>query len=239
MEGAVPEDQRPINELKQLQDSMFFSWPTLSASDYFLRVAAVWGLVVAFLGGPVAAGSFDPVRQPVEYVLAGATGGLLVVSVLLLRQYLGWGYVQNRLQSATVEYEETGWYDGQIFVKPPEVLARDRLVAGYKVKPVLARLQQTLVASAGALALNVAVLAGVIQINGPIETDIPRPREIRTDGIIFSDKVRSMQQLLNDDEAAEAEAAAMNGVPGYCADRYFKAVAGGSLCDKFLQKSAK
>ena len=39
----------------------------------------------------------------------------------------------DRLLSAAVEYEETGWYDGQLFVKPPEVLARDRLLGSYEV----------------------------------------------------------------------------------------------------------
>lgn len=33
----------------------------------------------------------------------------------------GWNYVGDRLLSAVVPYEETGWYDGQLFVKPPEV----------------------------------------------------------------------------------------------------------------------
>jgi hypothetical protein len=47
--------------------------------------------------------------------------------------YLGWAYVGNRLLSATVEYEETGWYDGQVWVKTPEVLARDRLLGSFSV----------------------------------------------------------------------------------------------------------
>ena len=32
----------------------------------------------------------------------------------MLRIYLGWSYVGDRLLSAAVEYEETGWYDGQV-----------------------------------------------------------------------------------------------------------------------------
>lgn len=59
--------------------------------------------------------------------------------------YLGWAYVGNRLLSATVEYEETGWYDGQVWVKTPQVLARDRLLGSFSVKPVLTRLKNTLV----------------------------------------------------------------------------------------------
>lgn len=233
LEQAVPDEQRPVNELAQLKDSLVFSWATLDAGAYFARFATVWVFFYFLLAAPVAAGSFDPAKQPVEFVLAGATGGLLVVSVLVLRIYLGWAYVGNRLLSATVEYEETGWYDGQIFVKPPEVLTRDRLLGTYQVKPVLLKLRQTLLVSASALLLSSLVLAGVIKINGPLESQIPRPREINMNGVIYSERVRSLDQLRNDDEAAEAEAAAMNGVPGYCADRYLRAAAGGQYCAKF------
>ena len=38
------------------------------------------------------------------------------------------------ISTSQVEYEETGWYDGQVFVKPPEVLARDRLLGSYEVR---------------------------------------------------------------------------------------------------------
>ena len=72
--------------------------------------------------------------QPAEFCLSAGLGSLLVVAVAVLRIYLGWAYVGDRLLSAAVEYEETGWYDGQVFVKPPEVLARDRLLGSYEVR---------------------------------------------------------------------------------------------------------
>ena len=142
--------------------------------------------------------------QPLEFCLSAGLGSLLVVAVAVLRIYLGWAYVGDRLLSAAardpfsqrhatscaiifaygaaasaertlepcnsaslfedlrarivlmpgrthgwtiglaqptvrfharqVEYEETGWYDGQVFVKPPEVLARDRLLGSYEVR---------------------------------------------------------------------------------------------------------
>ena len=50
------------------------------------------------------------VPQPAEWFLSGSTGALLVVAVAVLRIYLGWAYVGNRLLSASVEYEETGWW---------------------------------------------------------------------------------------------------------------------------------
>ena len=72
--------------------------------------------------------------QPAEFFLSASLGSLTVVAVAVLRIYLGWSYVGDRLLSAAVAYEETGWYDGQLFVKPPEVLARDRLLGSYEVR---------------------------------------------------------------------------------------------------------
>jgi hypothetical protein len=45
---------------------------------------------------------------------------------------------------ATVPYEESGWYDGQVWIKPPEILLQDRLVGTYEIYPGIIRLQITL-----------------------------------------------------------------------------------------------
>lgn len=59
------------------------------------------------------------------------------------------------------------------------------------------------------------------------------PRQVTLNGIIYSDKVHSLSDLSDDDDAAAAEALAQGGRPGYCGDRYFKAAAGGHFCDHF------
>lgn len=71
----------------------------------------------------------------------------------------GWQHVGDRLISATVEYEETGWYDGQTWVKTPQVLMRDRLMSNYTVKPALARLKSTLLGLGGALVTSMLLLS--------------------------------------------------------------------------------
>ena len=40
-----------------------------------------------------------------------------------------------------VEYEETGWYDGQRWVKPEDILSRDRLVGNFQMQPALDRVR--------------------------------------------------------------------------------------------------
>jgi hypothetical protein len=62
--------------------------------------------------------------------------------LLLVRQWLGWSYVHKRLVSERVEYEESGWYDGQVWEKPLAWRQQDLLVATHQVRPVLLRLQQ-------------------------------------------------------------------------------------------------
>jgi hypothetical protein len=47
--------------------------------------------------------------QPLEFFLSASTGCLLVVAVAALRIFLAWKYVGDRLLTAALEYEETGW----------------------------------------------------------------------------------------------------------------------------------
>ncbi|AED91726.1 unnamed protein product [Arabidopsis thaliana] len=142
----VPPEQQPINEYQSLSTSFPFSWASGDLIEYSTRLFLTGASFAFFVGLPVSwFGSIGPEYEPVKRILAASSSGIFVVTLAVVRMYLGWAYVGNRLLSATVEYEETGWYDGQVWVKTPEVLARDRLLGSFSVKPVLARLKNTLV----------------------------------------------------------------------------------------------
>jgi len=239
-EMAVPKDQRPVNELKNLQEAFMYSWGELSDLEYYRNLAFVWAFFFALFGGPIAAQTYPMKTQTLQFILAGSCGGLVPVVLTALRIYLGWSYVGNRLLSAVVEYEETGWYDGQIWVKSPEVLARDRLLGNYKVKPTLARLKTTMLGTAGILVLSSLVLGGVLTFEPEEFKDARAPvPKVTSDGLVYSSAAKALssedrrQQLYTNDDVANAEAAAAKGRPGYCGDRYYKAIAGGGQCDKF------
>lgn len=51
-------------------------------------------------------------------------------------------------------------------MKPPEVLARDRLLATYESRPVLAKLRKTLLGAGGMLLASSLLLAGLVKL-GP------------------------------------------------------------------------
>ena len=150
----VPKEQQPINEYEQLKESWFFGWTTKSWLIYLRKLAWVWG-ISWFVTGPVSAASFPPGTSPVQFFLCGAGGAMLFVALVLLQLYLGWKYVSDRLESPAISYEESGWYDGQTWTKPSEILSRDRLIVSYEIKPILRRLQK----SFGAIALWVLLTA--------------------------------------------------------------------------------
>jgi hypothetical protein len=144
----VPSEQLPLNEYENLKESWFFRWATLEFPQYVSKLLWVWVWSLA-IAAPVAAASFPIAKYPVRFLIASLDGAILFVLLVLIRLYLGWSYVSSRLVDSNVVYEESGWYDGQIWTKPTEVLTRDRLVASYQIQPILKRMQKTF----GALAL--------------------------------------------------------------------------------------
>lgn len=138
----VPTEQQPINEYQELNDSWFFGWVKLDLRAYIIKLTWVW--VWSWLvAGPLANASFAPQKHLLHFLLCGSAGAGVFLALTLLRLYLGWSYVRDRLLRETIFYEESGWYDGQTWTKPPEVLTRDRLIVSFQIQPILQRLKQT------------------------------------------------------------------------------------------------
>ena len=138
----VPEEQQPIREYEALRDSGFFRWATLDANTYARRLGWV-GVWASLFAAPVAASCFPPDRQLGHMLLSIVGFGMFFILLATIRQYLGWSYVKRRLSQASIVYEESGWYDGEVWDKSEDELAKDRLVVDYQVKPVMARLYRT------------------------------------------------------------------------------------------------
>ncbi|KAI9191898.1 hypothetical protein LWI28_015173 [Acer negundo] len=148
----VPADQQPINEYQNLSTSFPFSWASGDIVEYCSRLFVTGASFTLFIAVPVAwSGGVGSDSDPLIKIVGSVSSGILFVTLAVVRMYLGWAYVGNRLLSATVEYEETGWYDGQIWVKTAQVLARDRLLGSFQVKPVLSRLKYSLVSLGASL----------------------------------------------------------------------------------------
>lgn len=161
----VPAEQQPLNEFQGLKESWFFSWATRHLRGYLTPIAVLWSLCW-LIAAPVAAVSFPFAKHPIQFLLSAGAGASVLPALALLRLYLGWVYVRDRLLKETIFYEESGWYDGQLWAKPEEVLQRDRLIVGYEIQPILQRLKRTFGLFAGLVISG--SLAWIFLIRGQI-----------------------------------------------------------------------
>ncbi|MDJ0569981.1 MAG: CGLD27 family protein [Pleurocapsa sp. MO_192.B19] len=149
----VPKEQQPIHEYQQLKESWLFDWGTLAISKYSRKIAWVsfWSLVLA---APLAMSIFAPAQETLKFILSCLIGVCLFTGLFLSRIYLGWRYIKDRLKSDRIFYEESGWYDGQTWLKPTAMLNRDRLIVSYEIEPILIRLGKTFGLLAGIIGLS-------------------------------------------------------------------------------------
>lgn len=138
----VPTEQQPINEYQELRNSWFFRWATLDLWGYVKPILILWS-ISWLVSGPVAAASFAPAKHLAQFLLFASMGAFVLPLLALVQLYLGWVYVRDRLAQPIVPYEESGWYDGQVWAKPEEVLQRDRLIVTYQIQSILDRLKLT------------------------------------------------------------------------------------------------
>lgn len=110
-ECPVPFEQQPVNEYQALATSAPFAWAAAGLPLYLSRLAATGAASAILVGLPVAAFGtlgahpLDLQADALRWALGSASTGILAVTLAVLRMYLGWAYVGNRLLSATVECE--------------------------------------------------------------------------------------------------------------------------------------
>ena len=136
----VPRDQQPTNEFIELSKSLVFSWPKTKKSLIQILVKFWLGSFVLFL--LISSGSVYFKTFLTKYMLLSLLSSLSIPLLITIRLYLGWNHVFKRLTSEKVEYEESGWYDGQVWIKPLVLKEKESLIATIEVKPILKNLIQ-------------------------------------------------------------------------------------------------
>jgi len=138
----VPPEQQPVNEYKELAESWFFRWGTLPKLQFGQKLVGIW-LLSLLITAPISAASFHPIKSTLLFILASCLGGGFFVALVLIRLYLGWSYIGDRLKKTKIVYEESSWYDGQVWEKSLEDYQRDQLIFTYQVNPVIQKLQKS------------------------------------------------------------------------------------------------
>jgi len=140
----VPLEQRPLNEFNTIRKSWIISWPLLEKRLFYRKLLYSWILIVP-ISLLISYGS-DHLRNNIfELAFVTLTTSLVFPILLLSRQWLSWIYIYKRLNSESIEYEESGWYDGQTWEKPINWRAKDLLIAQHQVKPILNHLKMVFI----------------------------------------------------------------------------------------------
>ena len=140
----VPLNQRPLNEFNSVRKSFIISWPFLERIVFYRKLTISW-LMITPVCLTISYGSDYLKNNLYELIFISLTASLAFPILLLIRQWLSWVYIYKRLNSENIEYEESGWYDGQIWEKPIDWRAKDLLIAQYQIKPVLNHLEVIIV----------------------------------------------------------------------------------------------
>ena len=139
----VPFDQQPLNEYLSLKESKFFAWSTKEKKEYLFTI--IYLLIIFLIFFYPFAYSLSSIKKfLIKSVLLDTLLVNFIFLLIFIRLYLGWSYVIKRLLSATVFYEESGWYDGQIWVKTANILMQDRLIGLYEVMPFIQRIKYSI-----------------------------------------------------------------------------------------------
>jgi len=136
----VPKEQQPTNEFLELSNSKIFSLAK-TKKKFSMILISIW-LVTFLIFLIISSGSIYFNAQLLKYIFLSFFGSLSVPLLITIRLLLGWSHIYKRLTSETIEYEESGWYDGQIWIKPIQLKEKESLIATIEVKPILKNLTQ-------------------------------------------------------------------------------------------------
>jgi len=150
----VPREQQPTNEFIELSKSVIFSWPKTKKS--LIIVLIKFWIVAFFIFLVISSGSIYFKTSIYKYILLSFFSSLSVPLLISIRLYLGWNHIFKRLSSEKVEYEESGWYDGQVWLKPLVLKEKESLIASLEVKPILKNLIQIF------SIISVLILSGIL-----------------------------------------------------------------------------
>ena len=150
----VPKEQQPTNEFIELSKSSIFSWPKSKKS--LISVLIKFWVVAFVIFLVISSGSINFEKFILKYTLLSFFSSLSIPLLISIRLYLGWNHIFNRLISEKVEYEESGWYDGQVWEKPLVLKEKESLIASIEVKPILKNLIQTFAI------ISVLALSGIL-----------------------------------------------------------------------------
>ncbi len=139
----VPREQRPFYEYLRRKQSGLLGWVKLNETAYTKRFfSSLLGIFLLTL--PIVNWFIKFSYYPLQTIGISCIVSLIIQGLIYSYFFLAWTYTGRRLFSAKVFYEESGWFDGRVWTKPPTILRHERLLYHYQLLPLVSRIARTL-----------------------------------------------------------------------------------------------
>ena len=138
----VPETQKPINEYIALKENFFTNWTTLKKESYYKTIINLYSIFssISFFFTFPNFSSFG--NNILKYIIFNLFITNTLLLLLLLTLYLNWYQINNRFEMSRLVYEESSWYDSQVWEKPFLLIKNDKLLKTQKIQPIIQRLSR-------------------------------------------------------------------------------------------------
>lgn len=202
-----------MNEYLDMKRAPLFGWGSneVGVDGLLKRLGVVYAIVFFAISLPISGATYTQDGFLLQKIAAANVGTVGFEVALLVRLYSGWGYIGSRLQSKYIEYEENGWYDGNMEPKTEAEMKRDKFLYESDVQPAVERLKLLTLGAAAFFVASCVTLNAADRIKPTFQSYDPRV----------------LNRVQQDAGFASKAAEAAGNKPTYCDNRYYKAVAGG------------
>jgi hypothetical protein len=133
----VPQEQKPIEEYIQLQQNwfitFFFHLPDNNNKQNFFFVFAGILISQSFFT------FFFPFLAKLKFFFFFGNISFFLFSLFILFR---WKELEKRFSFSRLIYEESSWYDTEIWEKPFSILRTDKLLSSQKIKPLQTKIER-------------------------------------------------------------------------------------------------
>lgn len=140
----IPDEQKPINQYIGLKENLITNWTTLSTQKYQKKILFFYIIFFTIIS-IFQLYSLKGMNYLFDWILYNLSITTIFILFLFLINLSRWLQIKSQFQKARFFYEETSWYDGQIWEKPFLLIKNDKLISTQKISPIIKRIQKTIV----------------------------------------------------------------------------------------------
>lgn len=133
---SLPDNQKPINSYIEMKENPFLNWIFLSAQKYAIQIAKFL-LLFLFISLGACIGIFG--KKNLLGISLSILGSISLTIILIALIGFQWFGIMERFQQSQILYEESSWFDSQIWEKPYFLLKNDRLIRKQRIFPFAKR----------------------------------------------------------------------------------------------------